>query len=81
MKKINAKFIEKITNLELIEINKAELEAIIDWQDNNIPKDLVKKQAKAVINNFIDYLLEHPKEEQKARKKLQKQVEKLIAIL
>jgi len=65
MPNINSKFLEKITNLELLKQDKNDFIGIIDWKKHKLPKEQLNLQTKAIITNFIDHLTNHLEEEQK----------------
>jgi len=77
MPSINSKFLEKITNLELLKLDKNDFIGIIDCKKQSLSKEQLNIQKRAIITNFIDHLTDYLEEEQKIRKTLEKEVNEL----
>lgn len=58
MSKINEKFIKNISEVDILKFYGEELVSLFDYEQYGLSKEQLRLQAKAVVTNFIEQLVE-----------------------
>lgn len=57
MAKLNKKFLDKISDIELLKFYGDEVINIFDYPKSNLPKEELSSRAKIAISNFVNHLI------------------------
>jgi len=59
MPKLNTKFFDNISDIDLVKLYGDEVISIFDYSENDLSQEQLKIKAKASISNFITQLIEY----------------------